>query len=76
MHLCTTDQDLKTLKTMLLKPIFQINDISQSFTHYHSFNVKDMYPVHLPAQKHMVKDDILYTNYLAGEWEIPALVLT
>ena len=36
----------------------------------------DIINVHLPAQKHMVEDDILFTNYLAGKWEIPALVLT
>ena len=30
----------------------------------------------LPAQKQMVEDNILFTNNLAGKWEIPALVLT
>ena len=30
----------------------------------------------LLAQKHMVEDDILFTNCLVGKWEIPALVLT
>ena len=30
----------------------------------------------LPAQKHVVEDDILFTNHLAGKWEIPSLVLT
>ena len=30
----------------------------------------------LLAQKHMVEDDTLFTNHLAGKWEIPVLVLT
>ena len=30
----------------------------------------------LLAQKHMVDDDTLFTNHLAGKWEIPALALT
>ena len=28
------------------------------------------------AQKHVVEDDILFTNHLAGKWEIPSVVLT
>ena len=30
----------------------------------------------IPAQKHLVEDDILLKNCLAGKWEIQALVLT
>ena len=28
-----------------------------------------MQPVQLLAQKHVVKDDILFPNHLAGKWE-------
>ena len=35
-----------------------------------------MEPVQFLAQKHVVEDDILFTNCLAGKWEIPSLVLT
>ena len=27
------------------------------------------------SRKHMVEDDIFFTNHLAGKWEIPAEVM-